>query len=111
MTEQGVKVGNALIAEFDGLATGKDKVFKYERNGSQWAVEGLKYRTSWDWLIPVIKKMSALGLNDGILVNDSVKEYVDKIGVAKRELLHLNIEGTWLGVVKFIEWYNQKKKA
>ncbi len=83
---------NELIAEFMGLPltkslpsfTGgfKDEPFM------RW-----KYNQSWDWLMPVVEKISGLHLND----------YVTTLP------LSTDIKTAHKAVVEFIKWYNQQK--
>ena len=52
---------NKLIAEFMGLPT---QVFKsgklnYKRNDSWFEEHELSYNVSWDWLMPVLKKINS----------------------------------------------------
>ena len=109
--------GNKIIAEFmDCLIKGnlvkrttKYWDFPFPFGGLFHPISELKYHTSWDWIIPVIQKANKLNL-DEIMVDNSVMTYVNKIGKVKRELLKLNIETTWVAMVEFITWFNNKKQ-
>lgn len=65
----------------------------------------LKFHSSWDWLIPVIKKIREI-------IN--VKLNIDSFEEIKEQKLTLNpydydIEQVYKAVVEFIKWYNQNK--
>src|SRR3990167_8090384 len=120
---------NILIAKFDGVTIGKDRVFKYERNGSQWAAEGLKYHNCWDWLMPVVEKIAKISMEDEsiirngedsyfnnyypqtfAMINSETKEFMVRIN---RFPLHKSpqlIEATFEAVVEFIKSFKKNKK-
>ena len=103
MTQEQIE-GNKLIAEFMG---GKvvDNIFvcdestrtKNERCLHHYNVSQALYHSSWDWLMPVVKKC---------------KE-TDPISYPyfyfKHALDTLRIELVWQAVVNYIEWYNKNK--
>jgi hypothetical protein len=101
------KEGNRLIADFMQLSYDKDKgIWRGVLND----VHPLSYHFSWDWLIPVINKIRALRVRDGILVDGLIAPYMNKLGSLKRALLKCDILKTWEEVVNFIKWYNNKSK-
>src|SRR5688572_2783186 len=70
------KTDNELIAEFmDAIAKREDNLLLLPRNvpiTGWYRAEQLKYYTSWDWLMPVVQKISK--------IHDSTFHYdVDKI--------------------------------
>ena len=86
MTGGEILRGNHLISEFMGVTWKEDL-----RNGSYYVGDvpepfpaNLRYCTSWDWLIPVIRKADKLTLEDNILVNNSVMTYVNALSKIKR---------------------------
>lgn len=106
--------GNKLIAEFMGLkamevAKGMPDI-KYEHS---FTTHGFKEQTheamllfhsSWDWLIPVIDKITSS--NEYYKFIDHTSSMIYEGGI------HINtkfIESTWNDVVEFIKWYNSNK--
>lgn len=66
----------------------------------------LEYNTSWDWLMPCVKKVSDL-IDSGNLYGldiDFFKSMQDWI-------LSVNIENAWSDLVEIIQWYNQNKQS
>jgi hypothetical protein len=97
--------GNKLIAEFMGAHVLEPYVLFYDVEGSSEVPKGypndpfnremnLEYHTSWDWLMPVVKK---------IFEGYALYEIYDRI---EEGLIIINIEVTWQAVVEFIQWYN-----
>lgn len=100
---------NAVLNGEKGVLKKKDKLSLHANiTGKDFCP---KYHSSWDWIIPVIKKMSDLKIKDGILVNNSAMTYVNKLGVVKRHLIKLDLQNTWLAVIEFINWYNKNKQS
>lgn len=67
--------------------------------------EDLKFSSSWDWLIPVIDKITSL--NEYSKFIDYTASMVSEGGI------YINtkyIENTYSEVVNFIEWYNKQPK-
>jgi hypothetical protein len=82
--------GNKLIAEFVGV-TELSFYDGYRTNG--------KYHSSWDWLMPVVKKIyeyAELGNEQRQNIEESLISIID-------------IYDTWSAVLSWIEWYNQNK--
>lgn len=126
MTQEEIIEGNKLIAEFMGAEFDMghyhvtdsytkpdgEKVFKYQQGtafydvgqepSSQkggYPITIIKYHTSWDWLMPVAKKVieTYTGGMDvySLYVSDSLRTAI--------------IEEVWASVVEFIKWYNENK--
>ena len=60
----------------------------------------MKYRTSWSWLMPVVKR---------ILHNSYCLEGVKMMKRVQDALITCDIDKTWLSVVAFMEWENSDK--
>jgi len=84
---------NKLIAEFMGV----DQV-----DIDTWleTSSNLKYHTSWDWLIPVVREILTRIDIDSIEYETHNLEY---------ETLDADIKGAYKQVVEFIEWYNNNQ--
>jgi hypothetical protein len=103
-------------------------VFYDDENKYYDSIEGvfigkkLKYRESWEWLMPVVEKICHLRIGDGKEFTDYA--YPRTFGMLNAEtgqiMVRLNgsvlfeadtlIEATWLAVVDFITWHNKKEK-
>jgi hypothetical protein len=90
--------GNKLIAEFmDHPSKGLSSVIAHST---------LKYHTSWDWLMPVVRKIVELCCdqdNDYLFESDHYTSILDTVPVAIIEDVHKV-------VVEFIQWYNEQSK-
>jgi hypothetical protein len=99
---------NKLIAEFMGYVntTPTDKDFNIYENsdGKMLEAMSMKYHSSWDWLMPVWKKVVDIGDNIGSEVRNV---YFTNI---KHGLYVCDINVVFKAVVEFIEWYNKQKK-
>jgi hypothetical protein len=117
--EQGIltkEEGNKLIAEFFGKKT-KDKVYQWELFNDQWATEGLKFHSSWDWLMPVVEKIESLWIDgaqsrckiEGVVVSLWHEVGYRNIDFAYNSPTNGNkIDNLWNAVVQFIQWYNSQ---
>lgn len=109
---------NRLIAEFMGLSKctdpkhADDPCYFASAYGYQKAHE-IPYRSSWDWLMPVVQRI----LSDtygSILVNmngvkDSVAPYLNACSPLKSALMKADQDKIYEGVVQFIQWYISQK--
>jgi hypothetical protein len=92
---------NKLIAEFMGLETqrmdtdGYHVLYENPITGDYEGEGHLDYDESWDWLMPVVKK---------------IEQTVEGV---PPQLLHLSLfsehREIYNAVVEFIEWYNENK--
>lgn len=102
-----MKTDNELIAEFMGLPRRKQTMcFFVKASGkpsltSTWHADLLRYSYSWDWLIPVIERIS--------LVYKTTPHDVDEFWAVISLPLNTPIEEVYKAVVKFIQWYNETK--
>ena len=109
---------NKLIAEFMGVKPtmyspdtygyADSPFFSVMEDNPEKVMEAIakyaKYHTSWDWLIPVIKKIREI-----INVDMTIDEYYDAVGMAQRlNPYNYTIESIYDGVVEFIKLYNYK---
>ena len=128
---------NKLIAEFMGLSYCTKHMYEgwyknHEHNHRVCDFDGLKYHSSWDWLMPVVEKISMInhGSNDGqryiFNTNRCAKFHInenDKPIKIRIKGVHITyptpfieinsfdeLEGTWLACVEFIKWYSCQKE-
>jgi hypothetical protein len=67
----------------------------------------LEYHTSWDWLMPVVRKCGDIRqeIREGNIPTD-VEDYWDEI---LEGLQDADLEYTYKSIRQFILWYNQKQ--
>jgi hypothetical protein len=132
-----MKTDNELIAEFMGYkyygwnhpeVKGSGGGWKSSPNshpkmmGSGYLTprkDGLRYDTSWDWLMPVVDKIERSNFGEFhfrlSISGDSIQlsKYSDGSGYLFLDHLIFGkgkIDSTYNAVVKFIQWYNQQNK-
>ena len=111
--------GNKLIAIFEGYKlitpamrrepeTWKESYWEIKPEGHGTQVlgteNGLSYHRSWDWLIPVIDKITSM--SEYFIYKEETSNIVSEGGI------YINtkfISSTWDDVIGFIEWYNKTK--
>jgi hypothetical protein len=69
-------------------------------------IKNLKYHSSWDWLMPVVKKIRSTEEFNSIIVIP--EDFGDNNMIAG--LYTQDIDKVYKGVVEFIQWYNKNKK-
>lgn len=108
--------GNKLIADFNDYLERAEKEKSPYLYAMKHAYEhgNLKYHESWDWLMPVVEKISEMHIDRYIprieivanryVTLNSPNQPLTTFSVAKHGL----ITATWQAVVAFIQWYNQQ---
>ncbi len=119
MEDVNVIEGNKIIAKFmDGVyCEYPDKIFPGEfgyrfpaeiQNSSWWNEKSLKYHSSWDWIMPVWKKIG--GKMYEIRRTVSGEEY-QRAAVLTQHVLKAfqkaDIDSAFLWIVESVKWYNQ----
>lgn len=102
---------NELIAEFMGATPCKIDVKSigivdgYECDEFKLAIDELEYNSSWDWLMPVVEKISGL-------VPRAFERSLDIGPLSPLAELRINstISEVYKAIVEFIEWYNENVK-
>lgn len=61
--------------------------------------EFLDYHASWDWLMPVVKKISRLGIDHN---EELFKQLWNGLSIVNIELLYID-------TMNYIKWFNQQK--
>lgn len=110
-----IKNYNRGIAEFMGVTPNEFGVYDF---GNEQKYSELKYHTSFEWLIPVWKRINSILMPSGsfrfiftirpdfcyILDNETDQEIVyNEHGATEEELVYITI-------CEFIEWYNKIKQ-
>lgn len=112
---------NKLIAEFMGLPLVPCNIgtengaitegYQHPKVNVPCTADGLQYKYSWDWLMPVVEKIESLGYEFTIIESRcNIKHNTDH---SIEELFHIEligskIEATYQAVVEFINQYNNK---
>ena len=101
--------GNKMIADFMGIVRSKsqfaDRTFGYMnvKNAGNYHESELEYNTSWDWLIPVVKKIKTTVMNKASEVT-SAKLH----GNINIQLMSVEIENVYKSVIDFIQSFNER---
>ena len=110
MISDEILIDNKLIAEFienDKQCKEAMKYFDNEEFGTiTFDTTGLKYHKSWDWLMPVVEKIT-------LILKNPKKEYETQwrklYDYQSYSFFEGNIMSVYGGVVEFINWYNKQK--
>jgi hypothetical protein len=118
--------GNCLIAEFTGLIRVEanaiynkaqyykpDPKDKRKRGIFMGYYDGLKYDTSWDWLMPVVEKIEQEGFCFSIQTsNIACMKPFDIHSISSYDVFKKDkkIEVVYDVVVEFIKWHNSQKQ-
>lgn len=110
MEQQQVIEGNRAIMEFLQLNKCTDKehennpCYWHEADGEYLTASQTKYHSSWDWLMPSVKKAKELPIIKGRAIEQmNYWEYVEDM------LITLDINNVFNGLIRYITWYNQNK--
>tara|TARA_R100001509_G_C4871175_1_gene216735 strand:+ start:1701 stop:1988 length:288 start_codon:yes stop_codon:yes gene_type:complete len=95
-----MKTENKLIAEFMGMEESNGEYYKRIYNSGDWIpLNELKFHTSWDWLMPVVSKITK---DEKYLENEYRENLMDIVPYGQRE-------DVYNAVVEFINEYNKNK--
>lgn len=103
-TQQSIIENNKLIAEFMGFEP--ITLSEFDNNGftSQKQmiidVKDCAYSSSWDWLMPVIDRITRLGIEHNEILFKQIGDSLNTI----------NIANTYNHTVNYIKWYNENEK-
>lgn len=102
-----IEEGNKLIAEFMMLSKVKGELYPVE--GVLFSASGLKYCSSWDWLMPACKKFDTIfdGYNWGMKTS-IYQQYVSQCDSIDNAVTRYDIEPAWTELIAAITWYNNK---
>jgi hypothetical protein len=121
--------GNIIIAKFMGARIEHDYSFienvqdglgyyflkeNAPENDLRYSTSGIKYHTSWDWLMPVVEKIENFG-NCDIQIHSHIFYINFENGNYKKDFHRYEnltkLEMVWLAVVEFIKWYDETKNT
>lgn len=100
MTDDRIVYGNALIAGFDKLGA------RWDLSRTGWS-NNPQYHSSWDWLIPVMKKITLI-CKEHIFEEEWEAQWKLLFDYQSYCFFDDDIESVWEAAIKFIEWYNEK---
>jgi len=85
--------------------------YKHPKANVPFSVDGLQYKYSWDWLMPVVEKIEGLRDSKGNAYRFSIDMCNAQIEGANIEILGgaFKLDTTYKAVVEFIKWYNEQK--
>lgn len=123
MTKQYIAESNKIIAEFDGWKHGGKKgnlANMYNKNGEQVHSDNFQYHKSWDWLLPVYKKLATkLYAKRDEIKSDKGTTWVSKQepishiescdSAIRCEIWGVRINDAFHGIVETIKMYNAKR--
>ena len=91
--------GNKLIAEF--MEVEINNCTSYPEEGRKcFHIDDVEYHSSWDWIMPVIKRFNITEFDEW----EDFGELVAALSAA-------SIEDTWRIIVNGIKWYNTKSQS
>ena len=108
MNQQEIIEGNKLIAEFMGAKMVVENyhginIIEFPDKSTK-DLRGLRYHSSWDWLMPVVEKIHTM--------EEYTEEYTSEQIIYAPILQAIPLYGirrVWNEVVEFIKWYNEQK--
>ena len=111
LTQQEIEEGNKLIAEFEGMVYTNDdpkayaQGYMFSKELGAITVADLQYHESWDWLMPIVEKLS----NEFTLKN-KVEYYKLSKDCFWALSITSDITMVWLAVTSAIKFINSKNK-
>lgn len=106
--EKEILEGNKLIAEslFGNCVINQKDIYPYSVYGNEWRLEGLKYHSSWDWLIPVWAKLWEI---TDVPFEKSLQWNEIKGSKCARAILYGTVAEAQKEIAEAIKWYNSNK--
>jgi hypothetical protein len=98
----GAKIGNP-VGKTEVLINVPD--FFSKRTTSTHATKDLRYNQRWDWLMPVVEKISIT--SELPTIREAARKYWNAAESDIR-IFRESMEVTYIECVKFIDWYNAK---
>jgi hypothetical protein len=105
-----IEDSNKMIAVFLGCKVKGYIVYRLDNENISF-VDDLKYHTSWDWLMPVVEKIEAMGYTVVIHREATLISAYDNdlncIWKTTKWDQEVKINHVYQAIVQFIQWYNQ----
>lgn len=117
MTTEQIQEDNKLIFDFMGCVHSNDETVDL------WEMSGLKYKSSWEALMPVVEKIETMLHEALIFYIKDKRAYIEVDTQAGMSFdipdvpncysgfCDTKIEATWKTTTLFIQWYNSKKET
>ena len=125
MTNQEILEGNKLIAEFMEAKMIVENyhginIIKFPYGQTHDLAE-LRYHSLWDWLMPVVQKVTKLIQDQQYIPIGKYQEYKEQYNIYEEQWRKLfdyqaynffkaDIESIYKAMISFIEWYNHNIK-
>lgn len=97
MTKEEILSGNRLIGEFMSKSFSMSHIGDY-KGAPDDMLPIMKYHSDWGWLMPVVKKIQRL----------KIEEFTQKKPVMNA-LLDVDIQILYNAVIVFVKWHNSKQ--
>jgi len=118
MTQEEILEKNVLIAEFMGYyvkynadtSSGSKELPYYSYNKDGETTDSVYYHLSWDWLMPVLERIEAIGYKWEIGMSIISPQHYCRIWSIGTINGISALDATYGAVITFIKWYNQNKK-
>ena len=119
MTNNEIKENNKLIALFMGVKFNKDMdKCNHPLIKAPWSpIECLLYNHSWEWLMPVVIKISSIKDEDNCKVYHLSSNFLDYSEIRSRNNdfstghVSTHIKSMYLCVIDFLKWYNARASS
>jgi len=120
-----IKENNQIIAEFmgDKISYGCKKsscacspIIGAEKGcENSFSYYSGQYEQSWDWLMPVVEKIEEVEIDRAKILLEMIGKRAKFIGEYGCRYFNdsegeTKLEATYIAVVEFIKWYNEKKE-
>jgi hypothetical protein len=112
-----IEKSNKLIAEFMGWRYQPqvtERYYQWWHDGKHWQ-KHLVFDSSWDWLMPVVKKIENTCNDQDVIINGnsctllSWSDEENCFEFYSRE--DTKLKATYKAAVEFIKWYNKQEQA
>lgn len=104
--------GNKIISEYEGRVIIPD--LHEKGNPNQYHLRELKYRESWDWLMPVWSKLINDSINNRLEGEGTSKKYNDMLKsdwhqICMQGLSTATLNLFWTGIIEGVKWVKNRK--
>lgn len=114
-----MKTNDELIADFIGRRLSPEGMWEFSFcDGFYPTLKIMKFKTSWDWLMPVVQRIEILGYftNSQYMRSNKPKRNFFSITTASHEMIadafeEVKIDAYYKAIIDFIKWYNEQKQG